>query len=111
MTYFDILKSMDIHQFAEWLDENCRFDDSPWIAWWDAKYCKNCEPIMCCYKGSNREFPCSWCEIEHNCKFFQNIDEVPNNKEIIKMWLESEVKAKEKYVLNEDYYNGENDGV
>ena len=89
-TKFDIFKSMTLEQFAEWLDKYGQFDGSQWMSWFDKKYCKNCEPIMCHYEDSKNEFPCSYCEINNKCKFFPNIDHAPNNKEIIKMWLESE---------------------
>lgn len=92
LTWFEKIKLMDIDEFAEWLDENGQFDGSPWSAWWDKTYCKNCESIMCHYEGSELEFPCAWCEINENkCKFFPEMDDVPDSKEIVKMWLESEV--------------------
>lgn len=89
-TKFDIFKSMTLEQFAEWLDKYGQFDGSQWMSWFDKKYCKNCEPIMCHYEDSKNEFPCSYCELNDRCKFFLNIDHTPVNKEIIKMWLESE---------------------
>ena len=93
ITWFEKIKLMDIEEFSEWLDENGQFDGSPWSAWWDKTYCKNCESIMCRYEGSEREFPCAWCEINDNkCKFFPDMDDVPDSKEIIKMWLESVVE-------------------
>lgn len=91
MTNFEKLKEMPINIFAEWLDEYLAFDDVPHMQWFDRKYCRNCPSIMCHYENSERELPCSWCEIHGKCKFFQEMDEVPENKEIIKMWLESEV--------------------
>ena len=29
---------------------------------------------------TEREFPCSYCELNGNCKFFPNLDEIPDNK-------------------------------
>lgn len=44
--------------------------------------------IMCHYKENpNREFPCSYCELEGHCKYFPNMDTVPDNEDIIKVWL------------------------
>ena len=86
-TVFDKFKSMNIDEFAEWLDEYGMFDNSPWMRWFDQKYCKNCEDIMCKYEDGTKEFTCSWCEVNGKCKFFLDLDKSPENKEIIKMWL------------------------
>lgn len=91
-TVFDKFKSMNIHELAEWLNKYGAFDNSPWMSWFDQKYCKNCEDILCKYEDGVREFPCSYCELNSNCKYFLDSDEVPDNKMIIKMWLESEVE-------------------
>lgn len=89
-TRFDVFKLMTLDQLTEWLDKYGQSDGSWWMDWFDKKYCKNCEAIMCSYENRENEFPCSYCEINNKCKFFPNIDHAPNNKEIIKMWLESE---------------------
>lgn len=90
MTRFEELKNMDIDTLAEWLDENGQFDGSPWIEWFDANYCKKCEPIMCSYPDSKLKFPYSWCELNDNkCKHFPYMDHTPGNKDMIKMWLKS----------------------
>ena len=86
---FDKFKSMNIDEMAEWLDKYGTSDNSPWMSWFDQKYCKRCEDIMCKYEDGKREFLCSYCELNGNCKFFPNLDEVPDNKMSIKMWLES----------------------
>lgn len=93
MTHFEEFKNMDIDALAEWLDEHGQFDNSPWTSWFDQKYCKNCEPVMCHYPNSTHEFPCSWCELNDNkCKYFPELAQIPSNKETIKMWLQTEVK-------------------
>lgn len=98
MTRFEKFKNMDIEAFAEWLDEYGMFDGSPWMEWWNEKYCNNC-PAEHGYlpddSGFNRwyvptEF--AWCECNNKCRFFPDMDEAPSNKDIIKMWLESVVK-------------------
>ena len=91
-TIFGKFKSINIDEMVELLDKYGMFDNSPWISWFDEKYCKNCESIMCHYEDSTHEFPCAWCELNDNCKFLPNAKGMPSNKEIIKMWLESEVK-------------------
>lgn len=92
MTQFEKFKSMDIDTLAEWLDQNIEFDSSPWMKWFDELYCKNCESIMCHYEDSTHEFPCAWCELNDGCKFLPDVKGMPSNKEVIKMWLEEEVK-------------------
>jgi ATP-dependent helicase/DNAse subunit B len=38
------------------------------------------------------EIECTYCELENKCRFFQELDDVPDNKEMIKMWLEEEAE-------------------
>lgn len=92
MMWFKKFKSMDIEELSSWLDEHGRFDGSPWMMWFDKLYCDNCESIMCRYEDSSREFPCAWCELEHKCKFFPEMDHTPDNRGVIKMWLQTEVE-------------------
>lgn len=89
MNNFDKVKSKNIDEFAEWLDKHG--DDCSWVEWFSKNYCSKCEPVMCHYENSEQEFPCCWCELHDNkCKFFPELDEAPDNKQIIKMWLENE---------------------
>lgn len=92
MTWFEKFKSMNEEELASWFDEHGRFDGSPWMQWFDKRYCSNCESIICRYENSKREFSCAWCELEHKCKFFPNMDYAPDNKDIIKMFLQTEVE-------------------
>ena len=94
MTNYEYITHMSVDEMAEWLDKYGMFDSSPWMSWFDHKYCNNCETIMCHHIDSEYEFPCSWCELEGKCKFFPDLDEVPDNKMIIMMWLESEYNTK-----------------
>ena len=99
---FENLQSMSVDELAEWLDKNGQYDGSPWSKWFDSTYCQRCESVVvtreeykrvfgCC--GFGNTVDCAYCEWEGKCKFFPEMDEAPpNNKEIIKMWLESEVK-------------------
>lgn len=88
MTNFERFRAMGLNELVDWLDEYGAFDDSPWTQWFDCKYCKNCPDVMCHYEGREREFPCSWCEIHGKCQFFQELNDTPDNKEIIRMWLQ-----------------------
>lgn len=95
MTIFDDMRSKSIDELTEWLDKYGQFDNSPWMKWFDEKYCSKCEPIMCRCEGSEAEFPCSWCEVNgYKCKFFPDMDHSPDNRDIIKIWLESESDSK-----------------
>ena len=98
MTQFEKLKTMTIEQFAEWLDEHGYFDGSPWMTWFDENYCNNC-PSEHGYlpddSGEERYYvptEFAWCEANGKCKFFPEMDEEPEPKDIVKMWLESEVE-------------------
>lgn len=101
ITRLEELRNMDIETLAEWIDENGMFDGSPWMNWFDENYCKKCEPIKCKYSDAkkllgmkpfyNRDINCAYCELEDKCKFFPNLDYIPDNKDIIKMWFELEV--------------------
>lgn len=90
MTIFENIKSKNIDEFAEWLDKYGMFDNSPWMNWWDKNYCKNCEHETARLVDTGREMEFAWCELHDKCKFFQNMDSIPDNKQIIKMWLETE---------------------
>lgn len=97
MTHFENIKAMSIDELASWLDKHGRFD-SPWMHWFNETYCNNC-PVehgyLPDYTGMHTyhvptEF--AWCELHDKCKFFPDIDESPDNKDIIKMWLQLEVE-------------------
>lgn len=92
MTNFENLHSMTIDQLIDWLDKNGQLDTAIWTLWFDKKYCSKCGSIVCHYEDSTREFPCAWCELNGSCKFFPELKSVPNNKEVINLWLKSEVK-------------------
>ena len=92
MTVFEIMKSKNIDELAKWIDEYCMTDGSPWYTWFDNKYCKHCEPII--VEGDDEfsiDLEYGWCELNGDrCKFFQDMNEIPWGKQLVKMWLESE---------------------
>lgn len=95
LTRFEEFNNMSLDELAEWIDKNGTWDDSPWNKWWDEKYCNQCESVIgtvCDIFG--RKCECAWCEVEHKCRYFPDMDDVPSCKDIIKMWLESEVEVK-----------------
>ena len=91
MKVFDNIQNKNIDEFAEWLDKHCTPDDAPWHKWYDENYCKKCEPEISHIIELDRDCEFAWCELYGKCRFFQSADDVPDSKQIIKMWLESEV--------------------
>lgn len=101
MNNFEKLHSMSIDELVKWLDQYGQFDNSPWSVWFNEKYCNNCESIKCRYAEAkerlditpfyNGEIECAYCELEKKCRFFPELEDIPDNPEIIKMWLEMEV--------------------
>ena len=92
MTQFEKFKAMNLDEMVDWLDEHGEFDDSPWMSWWDKNYCNNCPSETAYVPDYGREMKFAWCELHGVCKFFQEFDDVPDNKDIIKMWLNNEVE-------------------
>jgi hypothetical protein len=92
MNNFENLKSMSVEELAEWLDANGMWDNSPWSQWFDSKYCRQCESVTAYVPDFNRECDFAWCELEHKCRYFADHEDVPDCREIIKMWLEAEVE-------------------
>ena len=95
MNNFENLKAMSTDQLAEWLDEHGAFDSAPWTLWFDKRYCANCpsETTLIPDCGAEPVYytprTCAWCEIHDKCRFFQDLDDVPYGKDIVKMWLET----------------------
>lgn len=97
MTNFDKIKNMSLDELAEWIDEKCIIDNTPWMNWWDKTYCDKCESIIIKAEEAedilgikpflNEEYECVYCEVNDHCRFFED-RETPNVKDIIKMWLE-----------------------
>ena len=85
MNIFESIKQMDIDEFVEWLDKCSYTDYAPWIRWWDDNHCRQCESIF----FEDHEY--AWCELnDGKCKFYPDMETMPDIKDIIKMWLESE---------------------
>jgi hypothetical protein len=90
MTVFDNFKTKNIDELAEWLSEYGMQDFAPWDNWFDSEYCSKCDTIIKTDGIYKTEY--TWCEANCNkCRFFQDMNEVPWGKQIVKMWLESEV--------------------
>lgn len=80
----------NIDEFAKWLNENCG-DDAAWILWYDKNYCKECACVNINGEESfDYDADYAYCEIYKKCRFFPDMNEVPDCLEIVKMWLNSE---------------------
>lgn len=105
MTNFKHIQSMNVEELAAWLDENGMFDNSPWSNWFNKRYCENCESIKCKYVEAEEklgfspfthysgEVECAYCELENKCRFFTDLEDIPDNKKVIEMWLIEEVES------------------
>lgn len=98
MTVFEDIHSKDIDGLVEWLDKHGAHEGNPWLRWFDKTYCRKCECVVTglisdCYGNYwSEEHEFSWCELYGNCRYFQDMSKVPDRKQVIKLWLESEVK-------------------
>ena len=101
MTNFEHFKSMSLDEFAEFLDKHGMYDNTPWMDWWDTHYCSQCESVMLTYTESKellgmtplfeeREYEGCYCEVYNKCRFFPDKESDPDNKDIIKLWLNAE---------------------
>lgn len=84
MKVFEKLKSMNIDEYAEWFEANCLHNDDPCIKWFNDTYCENCEAVV----KDGHEY--AYCELNHKCRHFKDMNDMPDNKQTIKLWLESE---------------------
>lgn len=92
MTVFESLKTKNIDELARWINKKDTLSDYPWIRWFDKNYCRKCETVFAIVEPFDHECECAWCEAHKKCKYFQDMVDIPNNEEIIKLWLESEAE-------------------
>lgn len=95
MTNFEWLNSRAISELVDWLDKYGQSDDAPWAIWFNKTYCSKCEPIECIVDEKDAFFPghtvdCAYCELEHKCKHFSELKDIPDNRTVIEMWLNEE---------------------
>ncbi len=97
MTNFENLKKMSIEDLAVWLDKYGMFDSSPWSEFFNREYCEKCEAVECHYEDAKKigltpfyddTIECAYCEVYGKCKFFHELDNIPDNRAVIKLWLE-----------------------
>lgn len=100
MNNFEKLKLMSVEELAEWLN-TLHYDNTPWLQWFDSKYCSQCDSVVVTSNEYKDKFGCSgygdtvecaYCEWENGCKFFPKMDEAPSLTDILKMWFVEEVE-------------------
>ena len=89
---YNFIKDMSIDELTDGLDKYGQFDSSPWMGWFDENYCSKCESIKCKVDEKDAFWPdytmdCAYCELENKCKYFPQLDNIPDNKDTIKLWL------------------------
>ena len=91
MTVFSDIKSKKIDEFVDWLYEHFRHTEAPWYEWYEENYCSECEPVERIESTNDfgYKIECAYCELNGNCRFFKEMEEVPDIKQIIKLWLKS----------------------
>ena len=89
MTNFEKLKSMNEEEISEFLD-SISIDDDPWTVWFNKRYCENCETIRSYARIPDIYYDSTYCEVNGKCRYFQDKDDIPDNKEMIELWLASE---------------------
>lgn len=100
MSNLNKLQTMNIDELVEWLDANGHHD-AIWRKWFEKTYCEKCESETVYideHEGEHiwkTECECAYCEVHDKCRFFQEMDDVPDSKETIKLWLEAETTDEE----------------
>lgn len=100
MTRYEQLTSMSLEEFANWIDESCQLDNSPWMNWFDESYCMHCESVTIPKEETLEKLGfelmygdsthCAYCEVNDHCKFFPDRNAL-DNKEVITMWLKEKI--------------------
>ncbi len=93
MTVFDSIKNKNIDELVDWIDKYFTFDTAPYWTWWNENYCNKCEAVVFT-DDEDYEIDYAYCEHGGNCRFFKEMKDVPDIKQTIKMWLESEYETK-----------------
>lgn len=94
MKMIEKIQSMNIYEFTDFLNEYVECHSAPWTRWFDENYCKKCYAEIIQNANTSKLMEYSYCELNDKCRFFENMDfdDVLDDKRIIRMWLNSEVK-------------------
>lgn len=93
MTIFEKNKTANIDELAEFLYTSFDRDDALWDEWFDENYCSKCQRITVQPLDYHMPIDVSWCELNEGCKLCSEITDALDNKQVIKLWLQSEVTA------------------
>ena len=91
MTILELLKTKNIDELISYFMQFNDYIETPWDTWFDHEYCSHCQPEMVHSVEHERKIPVGYCELYGKCKFLQNLGKTPDSRQVIKMWLESEV--------------------
>lgn len=100
MTNFEkITTEMDMDDLTNFLNSIDCIENAPWNKWFNTKYCNSekCPTITCKYANTDRTCECAYCELnkkesgEGECCFFPDKDILGGYRDVIKLWLESDV--------------------
>ena len=97
MNNFVQLTTKSLTELAEWLDKHGNFDGSPWMTWFNERYCNICPSIILEKDESIKTLgiepffggtvTCGYCEVHNKCRYFPDMEKTPTNTDIIKLWL------------------------
>lgn len=99
MTNFEkITAEMDMNDLVGFLNSLDSIENAPWSKWFNAKYCnlEKCPTITCKYVD-NKTCECAYCELnkkkngESECCFFPEKNILGSGRDVIKLWLESDI--------------------
>lgn len=83
----------DIETLAKFLVDSLGLEEDgipTYAKWFNENYCGKC-PIVSTHKDevNDVEWEYRHCECNDNCYFFQHLKKVPDNVELLTMWLKS----------------------
>ena len=91
MTVFKQIKNMTLDELAVWIRDNWLHDGDLVIDWWDKNYCQKCEPEKITFPNIDHEYECCYCEKYDKCRYFTELDKMPDDLMRVKLWLQSHV--------------------
>ena len=91
MTVFEQIKNMDIDEFTAWITVNWLYSGDLVIDWWDKTYCRKCKPEKITFPNIDHEYECSYCGEYDKCRYFTELDKMPDDLMRVKLWLQSHV--------------------
>lgn len=103
MTNFEkITIEMDMDDLTDLFNSIDSIENAPWNKWFIKNYCNSekCPAIPCKYDDTDITYECSYCELnrkkngEGECCFFPDKSILGSDRDVIKLWLESDVVDK-----------------